>query len=318
MKALVLGARGAVGRVVAAELLAAGDEVIPAGRTAVPGGVRVELPTEDGWRALKRESASVDVVVNASGIEDARIATYVGTTPLVEISATAAYLAQLRDANVVLGAGLAPGLSTVLARALASEPGDEIDLLVMLGSGEVHGPAAVAWTADLIGAEVYQPAEGGVVRNLTTSQMVVGPDRRRRRYLRADFPDNLLLADLRVRSYLTLSSGLATATLAAVAHVPSLKGLIARAPHLGSSDWHVIAVNRRTGERLATSGAGQSETTGLLTALAAQRVAGTRPGIVTMDEIVALPDLLGVTTPDGRPAVALAEPAADAPKVLDL
>ncbi len=195
MKTLLLGARGAVGRVIAAELLADGHVVIPAGRTAVPGGVRIELPTMDGWRALERAAASVDVVVNASGIEDARIGPSVGETPLVEISATAAYLEQLRESgtNVLLGAGLIPGLSTVLVQALKAAPSDEIDVLVMLGSGEAHGPAAVAWTAGLIGADLYKPAEGGTVRNLTSGLSGVGPDGRTRRYLRADFPDHWLL-----------------------------------------------------------------------------------------------------------------------------
>lgn len=317
MRALILGARGAVGRVVAAELLTAGHEVVPAGRTAVPGGVRIALPSGDGWLALERAAAGVDVVVNASGIEDVRIGRHVGETRLVEISAAASYLAQLRatGANVLLGAGLVPGLSTVLVAALESQTGDDVDLLVMLGSGEVHGPAAVAWTAGLIGADVYEPAEGGVVRNLVPSRPAIGPDGRKRRYLRADFPDNLLAADVSVRSYLTLSSPLAVNALALVARLPRLKSVIERSPHLGSSDWHLMAVNRRTGQTLAVSGVGQSETTGLMTALAAT---SDFEGVVTMDQAVGLADVLAVRTPSGAVAVTPSESLIDTLEVLDL
>ncbi|MBT0773533.1 hypothetical protein KIH74_31600 [Kineosporia sp. J2-2] len=299
MKALVLGARGAVGRVVTAELLRTGNDVVPAGRTAVPGGVRIALPGEEGLDELERVAAEVDVVVNASGVEDPRIGGRTGSTPLVEISATASYLERLAGPSVLLGAGLVPGLSTVLVSALEPEPDDEIDVLVMLGSGEAHGAAAVAWTAGLIGTDIHDPAEGGTVPNLRSGRTGVGPDGRRRRYLRADFPDRTLTG-LRVRSYLTLSSRAATSALAVVARAPRLRGLIANSPHLGSSDWHVIAVSRGTGRSLSTWGTGQSETTGLLTALAAVRVAGAPPaGVVSMDAVVTLDDVLGLRTPVG-------------------
>ncbi len=70
--------------------------------------------------------------------------------------------------------------------------------------------------------------------------------------------------------------------------------MIARSPHLGSSDWHVIAVNRRTRQRLSASGTGQSYATGVLTALMAEGVATSRPsGPVTADAVITLEDALG-------------------------
>ncbi|MFE6646058.1 hypothetical protein ACFVJS_05825 [Nocardioides sp. NPDC057772] len=249
--------------------------------------------------------------MNASGIERSDFGVAVGGTPLVEISATGAYLDALRAASsgsVVLGAGLAPGLSTILAAELDSRPGDDVDVLVMLGSGEKHGPAAVAWTADLVGTDIYRPPEHGPVRNLVTSTKAEGPDGRTRRHFRADFPDHVLLgADrgLAIRSYLALSSAPATAVLAAVGRLPRLHGLLRHAPRIGSADWQVLARNRRTGQHLRAHGTGQSEATGRLTALAAVRaVSNSSTGSTTMADLMdsdEAREALGSSPADGSP-----------------
>lgn len=293
MRALLLGARGAVGTVVRRELTHAGHTVTAASRTA-SGDAAVDLRGD--LTALTRLAGTHDVVVNASGIERPDFGIAVGGTPLVEISATGAYLDALRTASsassaaVVLGAGLVPGLSTVLVAKLDSRPGDEVDVLVMLGSGEKHGDAAVAWTADLVGTDLYRPPEHQPVRNLVTSTKADGPDGHPRRYLRADFPDHVLLgADrgLSIRSYLTMSSATATAALATVARVPRLHGLLRKSPRIGSAHWHVLVRNHRTGQRLEAHGTGQSEATGRLTALAAVRaVSISTTGPVTMADLV--------------------------------
>ncbi|EWS81707.1 NAD-dependent epimerase/dehydratase family protein [Brachybacterium phenoliresistens] len=292
MRALVLGARGAVGQVVRRELTRQGHTVTGASRHADADAV-VDLRGD--LAALSRLSRSHDVVVNAAGIERAELAAAVGGTPLVEISATGAYLEELRTAAsgaVVLGAGLVPGLSTVLVSSLEPRPGDDVDVLLMLGSGEAHGPAAVAWTASLVGADVHRPPEGRPVRNLRSSTRAVGRDGRSRHYLRADFPDHVLLRAQRgidVRSYLALSSPALTAALGAVGRIPRLRGLLRAVPHAGSDRWHVLVRNRRTGATLQVDGVGQSEATGRLTALAAQHAATSpRRGSMTMADLIDL------------------------------
>lgn len=302
MRALVLGARGAVGQVVVAELRRRGHDVTPAGRTAPAGGVAVDLsrPDDDAARtALLRAAAGHDVVVNAAGVESTVVAE-AGAPVVVDISATGSYLAALRAAapaagTVVLGAGLAPGLSTVLVTALDRRPDDQIDVGVLLGTAERHGDAAVQWTADLVGAPVHAPPEGGRVLNLRTRRRLVGPDGRTRTYLRADFPDHVLVGErlgVAVRSHLTLSSRAATAGLALAARTGA-GGLLRHSPHFGSAAWHVVAVNRRTGQTLGASGTGQSHATGVLTVLAAERaVAGPARGPVTMADLVDRPAAL--------------------------
>lgn len=296
MRVLLLGARGAVGSVVRRELSCRAHDVTPAGRSAT-GAAGIDLTAD--LSPLAGLAAAHDVVVNASGVERADLATATGPTPLVDISATSANLVALRahaTGPVVLGAGLVPGLSTIMVRDLNACAGDDVDVLVMLGSGERHGPAAVAWTAGLVGADVHRPPEGGRVRNLRERRRAVGPDGRTRSYLRADFPDHVLLggpgAPL-IRSYLALSSTPVTAALGLVGRLPVLRGVLGRAPHVGSDAWHVLARNRRTGDVRRAAGAGQSEATGRLTALAAERVEGSGgTGAMTMADLVSLDDAL--------------------------
>lgn len=300
MRALVLGARGAVGRVISEALRSGGDTVVPAGRRDVPGGERIDLTDSTGPAALARAAAGRDVVVNASGVEDPRIGSAVGPVPLVDISASGRYLEALAarspadTAGIVLGAGLVPGLSTIMIEALEPQAGDDVDLMIMLGSGEAHGAAAVEWTGGLLGAPVYDAPEPHPVVNLRSGRRFTGPDGRRRRYLRADFPDQVVLGRRRgasIRSYLTLSSAPAVLALALVARVPRLRWLVTRAPHLGSAAWHLAAVDHRSGRSLAIAGVGQSRATGVLTALAARRAAAEPPGApVSMERIIGWPE----------------------------
>ncbi|WP_221585306.1 NAD-dependent epimerase/dehydratase family protein [Microbacterium sp. G2-8] len=285
MRALVLGARGAVGRVVADELARRGHEVTSAGRRA-DDEARIDLGDPAGLDALRTAMRSHDVLVNASGVEDVALAS---AGPLVEISATSSYLDALargRERAVVRGAGLAPGLSTLLVAKVAA-PGDDVDLGIMLGSGERHGGAAVAWTAGLIGADVHAPPESVRVPNLRESRVLQGPHARRR-HLRADFPDHVLLGPAtgaRVRNYLALTSRVATAVLGVTGRIPALRGLVVRTPHLGSDDWELVARNRRTSQTATASGRGQSQATGALAALAAERAvaAGVREPVIFSD-----------------------------------
>jgi hypothetical protein len=310
MRALLLGARGAVGTVIRRELEREGHVVTAASR-AEHGGGRVDLRGD--LSALTRLASEQDVVINASGVERADLATATAGTPLVDISATARYLERLRStasAPVVLGAGLVPGLSTVLAASVRARPSDEVDVFVMLDSGEHHGPAAVAWTAGLVGVDLHRPPEGVAVRNFRQSVRAAGPDDRIRRYLRADFPDHVLLASgpgvAGIRTYLTLGSAAMTAALDVVGRVPVLRGLLTSAPHVGSDAWHVVAQNRRTGEREHASGRGQSEATGRVTALASIRAIGAA-GVVTMADLVSLADVRAAI--DGAGSVTHRAPA---------
>lgn len=298
MKVLVLGARGAVGRHLRTALLASGHQVTSAGRNAPDGGVRIDAADGD-LGSLLREAEGHDVVINASGVENAQLGTGVGGTTLIDISATASYLHELRmaapRASMVLGVGLAPGLSTLMVAALDHEPGDDIDLAIMLGVGEKHGPAAVEWTQRLIGSPLADPPEDQTVMNLHEARTFRGPDGPRR-YLRADFPDHLLYGqprELRLRSYLAFGSSAATMALRVVARVPRAKGLVAKVPPIGDENWSIIATNRRTGQSRHARGINQSRSTALMTARTVDALVGARPsGAVTVDRLLDLDDLV--------------------------
>lgn len=307
MRGIVLGASGAVGSETIAELRRRGHAAVTVGRTDA-SEVRADVTTERGRRAVRDALRPGDVVINASGRDDLHIADLAEAAPLVDVSADGRYLDALSrrlasrgeaGAAAVLGAGIAPGLSTVLLAAIRAEPGDELDLGVTLGSGEHHGDAAMAWTQALIGAPVYRPAEhdlrGGreVVANLRESRRLPGLGTRRRLHLRADFPDHVLLGAARgtpVRSYLALSSAGMTVALAALARMPRLAGLLRTVPAVGSEAWRVVVLNRRTGERLAVEGEGQSRATGILAAFAAERVGG-RVGLAGARRALTMADL---------------------------
>ena len=297
-KVLVIGARGAVGEALTNALRRDGHDVTPAGRSGGGGGVAVDLSTPDGRHAMRVVAPQFDVIVNTSGVEEPTVVEALGETPFVDISATGRYLDALRsaagDTTVVVGAGLAPGLSTVLTAALDSQPGDDIDVAVMLGAGEAHGAAAVDWTVGLVGTDVFSPPEMSTVRNLH--------ERRRfddgggeRAYLRADFPDHVLIGaplGVSVRSYLALSNAFSTASLRLVGRLPFLAPLISSAPHLGDDRWSVLVVNRRTGQRLVASGRGQSLATGELAAQVAIAAADApQRGAVTVDALLGITDL---------------------------
>ncbi|WP_424463247.1 NAD-dependent epimerase/dehydratase family protein [Pseudoclavibacter helvolus] len=278
MRALIVGASGAVGTSVAELLAARGHEVTRAARRPLERGVQVDLDRDlEGFAAL---ASAHDVVINASGVERPTIAAHLRGAALVDISATGSYLSALRHAagetgaSVVLGAGLAPGLSTALVSELDARPGDDIDVAIMLGSGEKHGAAAVAWTQSLAGAELTSRPESHSVRNFRERRTLRGGDGKRRTHLRADFPDHTLLGGVggyAVRSYLALSSRSVTSALALVGALPRLSSLVSSAPAIGTDAWALAAINRRTGERRGASGRNQSRATAEVTALLAER-----------------------------------------------
>lgn len=295
MKTLLLGASGAVGRVIHTALVTKGHSVSSASRSKAAD---LQIDLSGSLTSLSALAPKYDIIVNASGSERPEVARAVGRTPFVDVSASASYLRAVKSTSSgssLLGAGLAPGLSTVMASALSTRTGDDIDVFIMLGSGEKHGPAAVSWTAGLIGSNVYEPPENVPVPNLRSKKLWTADDGKHRTYLRADFADHHLLHDthgISVRSYLTLSSAVMTHAFRIIARMPAFKRTLSLSPAVGSDEWHISVVNQRTGEQLSQNGNGQSHATGVLTALASEnlfeRARHRAVGAVTMADLVTL------------------------------
>lgn len=297
MKALLLGANGAVGGHIRTTLLGAGYHVTTAGRRASQDGLSIDVSGSD-LGALAAAACEHDVTINASGVENPYLGQAVGDSTLVDISASSNYLKQLRavapHASMVLGVGLAPGLSTMLAASLDHVPGDDIDVALMLGAGEKHGPAAVEWTQRLIGAPIEDPPEGHGVMNFREVSSFKDAGKLRR-YLRADFPDHHLLGKdrgIQVRNYFALGSPMATRALELVARIPMSRRLVSAVPPFGSERWSIVAKNRRTGQTREASGINQSRATGVLTARAVQGLEYRgATGMVSMSDLLELKDL---------------------------
>lgn len=296
MRVLVLGGYGAVGARLVALLRAGGHAAHAAGRDPAHADRVVDLG-EPGLRSLRAAVTGVDVVVNAAGHEDPRVAEVVtgDGAAFADLTATTTYVAALErldpPAPVLLSVGLAPGLTTVLAaEAHARAPGP-VDVAVVLGAGERHGRAAAAWTARLLGRRFPDP-DGGSVRNLTRPRSFDLPGLGRRRLYRADFSDqHTLTRDLGdpVRTYLGLDSRPATAALAALTWLPAARA-VAHLNLPGTDRWWVLA-RASDGTSRWASGRGQSGASAVVAAAAVGAVPDIAPGVHHVHRVLTLADI---------------------------
>ncbi|MEV0390371.1 saccharopine dehydrogenase NADP-binding domain-containing protein [Nonomuraea sp. NPDC050643] len=166
---LVLGGYGAVGREAAMALTRyAGTEVIVAGRDPgrarpVPGATAMRVDAADPGD-LARALDGVTTVLMCAEIDNARVARACLERGIgyVDVSASHDLLAEIQsldglarahDATAALSVGLVPGVTNLLARICAERsPATELRIGVLLGAGERHGRAAIAWTLDGLGA----------------------------------------------------------------------------------------------------------------------------------------------------------------------
>ncbi|WP_280218503.1 NAD-dependent epimerase/dehydratase family protein [Nocardia neocaledoniensis] len=270
MSVLVLGGYGAVGAHLVRLLRAQHIPVITAGRDSTRADRVVDVTVPD---RVGEALTGVTAVVNCAGTEDIRLAEACAERGIVfvEISATTEYVRALEhvDGPVVLGVGLAPGLTTLLAVDLLVRDRAPVDIMIGLGSGEHHGAAATAWTYRLLGQR-FADADGTMIRNFTQPARFPIPGHAG--YppfpaLRADFADQHRLTrefSVPVRSYLRLDSRLATAGLAALTWAPALRAL---APgHLPGSDRWVVVVRSADGRTRSATGRGQSLATAAVAA----------------------------------------------------
>ncbi|MCM6776697.1 hypothetical protein NDR87_22565 [Nocardia sp. CDC159] len=280
MSVLVLGGYGTVGTHLVRFLRADGIAVLAAGRDPARADRVVDLAAVDGFGTAL---SGVSVVVDCAGAEDIRLAAECARReiPFVEISATSDYVQALEqlEGPIALGIGLAPGLTTLLAaEALRDRPGP-VDIMIGLGSGERHGPAATAWTYRLLGQHFPDP-DGTRVRNFTGPAKFPIPEAAGYRpfpALRADFADQHRLTrefGVPVRTYLRLDSRPATAGLAALTWAPALRSLApSRMP--GGDRWVALARAADGSTRWAT-GRGQSAATAAIAAATIRELARNR------------------------------------------
>jgi saccharopine dehydrogenase-like NADP-dependent oxidoreductase len=302
MRALVLGGYGVSGAPAVEMLRAGGDSAVAAGRDPARADRVIDLRAPDR-AAFVDALDDVDVVVNAAGGEDPGLVAAAANrgVAFVDITATRSYVAAIERlaprAPVLLSVGLAPGLTNLLAAAVhEATPGRQgIDIALVVGAGERHGAAGVAWSFGLLGRRFADPATGRRVRNYTRPRRFELPGLGRRRLYRADFSDqHVLTRDLGVgvRTYFGLDSRAATATLATLTWLPggshAPQGL-----HLPGGDrWQALARSEDGTTRWA-QGRLQSHATAVLAAAAARRAVELPAGVHHLHQVMGLADIPG-------------------------
>ncbi|CAM3373556.1 hypothetical protein KIPE111705_05370 [Kibdelosporangium persicum] len=301
MKALILGGYGAVGRHLVTELHEYGDVAVQAGRDATRAQAVVDLREPD-LRSYRLALSDVDVVINASGLEDPKIALLAAESgaAFVDVTATSSYIASLGRLDlprpVIVDVGLAPGLANLLAAAVHETTGGPIDLAVVLGAGEQHGAAATAWSYRLLGSRFDD--RGQSVRNYTRPRQFNLPMYGRRRLYRANFSDQHSLSrdlEVPVRTYFGLDSRLATTALAVLTWVPAASKAPRGVNLPGTDRWLVLARGHDGTTRWAT-GRNQSRATAMIAAITARAAVGLPPGVHHLHKVL---DLIDIPTGKG-------------------
>ncbi|MCF6524796.1 saccharopine dehydrogenase [Streptomyces sp. JJ36] len=305
-RVLVVGGHGAVGSAAAAAL----DRWFP-GRVLTAGrsrGVRVDVTDTDRFRRVLTDLGDVRAVVLCVQPPDAgpaRACLERGTC-LVDVNADPALLADVSRLDdlaattgtpAVLSAGVAPGLTNLLARRAHDAVGgaERLELTVLLGAGERHGADAVRWTVDALAA----PHGTACPRRLPL------PGHGRRKAHPFPFPDQYTLPGTlgvpEVTTRLCLDSRAATGLLFALRPAvrrPALRRAatsVLRRTHVGG-DAFAVRADARRGSRhaaYALTGRGQSRISGLVAAHATRlALAGSLPaGVRHIEELPQLADL---------------------------
>ena len=297
MRALVLGGAGEVGARIVAELRASGDVAFAVDRQAARVDRVVDIRADLG--ALRGALADVNVVINATGLEEPALAAVAARhgVAFVDITASTAYVAALERLDVsqpvLLSVGVAPGLTNLLAADLHANSRGPIDVVVLFGSGERYGAEGIAWVQRLLGKRFRDAGPGKDIRNFTRSRLFGLQRYGRRRVYRADFSDqHVLTRDLQVpvRTYFGLDSRVATAALAMMTWLPVALPAPRTLQLPGSDRWLTLAVSQDGTIRWA-GGHSQSHATAVVAAAAAQAVGGLTPGVHHLHRVLTLNDL---------------------------
>ncbi|HZG16223.1 MAG TPA: saccharopine dehydrogenase NADP-binding domain-containing protein [Candidatus Bathyarchaeia archaeon] len=167
---VVVGGYGHVGSIISAELgriypgkvLAGGRNEKQAKRFCLKQDGRVLPLTIDIYEKPDPDLfAKVKVVIMCIDQTDTMFSRYCLEQGIhyIDISANFSFLSQVRslqwlarsrNATAVLGVGLAPGLTNLLAMQASAlmEQTEAIDISIMLGIGDTHGKAAIEWTIE--------------------------------------------------------------------------------------------------------------------------------------------------------------------------
>jgi len=292
----VIGATGAVGSAVAAQLAGKGRTVVAVSRDANRAAtVAAPLRSAVGVAGVFSDPASLGaiepgVAINRTGIEDLdairrwRAAGW----SMIDITASSRYATELaaeplEGPPLLVGVGLVPGLTSVLARMLVTGEvtASAVTISCLIGLGENYGDASRRWTLEQLGRSVGD-ADGASYRNFSDPEMIEFPGGfGRRPAWRFDFADRALLPGplgVDVTTRYCFDSRLAGRALALASAVPGAPELIRRLGRatrrvVQGTAWWAGVIETDTGKRAWALGDGQSVGTATITAIAADRLA---------------------------------------------
>ena len=304
-KILILGGYGAVGREAATALLrpAPQPEVVVAGRnphTAQPVPTTTSMRVDVSNRGDLADALNgVDAVLMCAERDNARVARaclergidYVDVSASHHVLAGIEHLddlARRHDATAVLSVGLAPGVSNLLARhCVERSPAREVDIGVLLGSGEQHGRAALDWTLDGLGQldgswTMHFPAPYGTrtVHRFPFSDQYTLPQT-----LGLTTASTGLCLDSRLTTGLLTAAG--RPAVAHVLHRPRVRSMLlaSLAGVLLGGDGFAVTVRSGT-VQAAFGGRGQSRATGRAAALLIRQLPALPPGVRHIEQLV--------------------------------
>lgn len=319
----VIGATGAVGSATTELLAQRGRRVVAVSRDAERAeAIAAPMPNAIGLRGSLADPSSLDVdepgiAINCTGIEDLdaiRSWRRAGWA-MIDITASSQYALALAaepldGPPLVVGVGLVPGLTSVLARelVLADPDASAVTISCLVGLGENYGDASRTWTLSQLGRHISD-LDRTSFRNFSNPDTIDFPGGfARRPAWRFDFADRSLLPKLlgvQVTTRYCFDSRLAGRALAIASAVPGTPGLIQRLGRttrraVQGTAWWAGVVETDTGKRACALGDGQSHGTAAITAIAADRlVSAGNPEARYLWDVIDADDLIAEATASG-------------------
>lgn len=316
-RTLVVGGTGAVGHHVARLLADAGHDVLVSSRHSdradatarkIPGATPVVIDTANRHLKLPTE---VSLVADCTGTGQVAVALAAASAgaDLIDISATTTHLSAIAgtdqlfakaNSRAVTGVGLAPGLSTLLARAVHDlERPEPIIINGILDTRDEHGPGSAAFTIGKIGTDFPDPTTGELVRNFTGLHRLSLPAGFGKLVVaRADFPDQQTLTQalgVPVSTNYGFTNTVTTLAVTAATRIPGAGTVLGRIAQItprptGTGPWLITAETPR--RRAWATGTGQAMGTAAMVQLAADRLAkgNLSPGVHNLDHMLQLDD----------------------------
>lgn len=334
-RCLVLGATGSVGGLVARRLTRGGGNVLVASRSeqaarsvsaSIAGTQAVTVDvTEQGWEIPR----DVTVVVDCTGTDQEATALRATDSGCAYISVSASLPHTNRlfglhsrvrksPGSVVVGAGLAPGISTMLAhRLLLDDPESAVRIDVVLDAFDSFGSAAATFTTELVGTTFPHPCSGHLILNFSDPTTLNSPGGFGRvTTSRVAFADTAILRStldrpVEVRLGLRQPGAVRLLGLLRRRHVGLLRRMVDVTERVTNGarprPWLCVATS---GHRRAwATGSGQASATAAHVQLVVERLEATKRagGVVAAHELLPLDNATSADLRDAGIAIAIDE-----------